>query len=307
MKRISIIVPVYNAEKYLDKCIKSILMQTYKEFELIIINDGSTDSSQKIIDKWLNKDRRIKAISQGNKGVSAARNEGLKLASGQWVTFVDADDYIKQDYYLKAMWSILKLENVDMLIYGRSTKCNKRVLHELSKEKIVEVCVDTKMAGGYPWNKFFRNDIIRKNKIAFEEDISICEDLLFCINYIQNIDNGHYLECDICELYNYRCHSGSATQRISIDKFKTALVAHEKILQYNFISNRAQRELRKEYNNIAIKCLLMEWKNEGKCRKKIRNKYISLMKKNKFYMSFKDYIKFISVFLFPHFLLMRKC
>lgn len=94
----SIIVPVYNVEKYLDKCLKSILRQTFKDFECIIIDDGSQDNSNIIIDKYVKLDQRFKVIHQKNMGISAARNAGLDIAEGDYITFIDSDDYIADDY-----------------------------------------------------------------------------------------------------------------------------------------------------------------------------------------------------------------
>ena len=98
---ISIIVPVYNVEKYLKKCLDSILSQTYKNFEVIIVNDGSPDNSQKIIDEYKKKDKRIIVLEKENGGLSSARNYGIEHANGKYISFVDADDYIEKDYVEK--------------------------------------------------------------------------------------------------------------------------------------------------------------------------------------------------------------
>ena len=98
VNKISVIVPIYNVEKYIDRCIKSIVNQTYKNLEIILINDGSLDKSGQICDTWESKDNRIKVIHQMNSGVSVARNTGLENATGEYVTFVDSDDYIEPKY-----------------------------------------------------------------------------------------------------------------------------------------------------------------------------------------------------------------
>ena len=94
MSLISVIVPVYNVEKYLEACIDSILQQTYEKIEIILVDDGSTDSCGKICDEYASKDSRLKVLHKGNGGLSSARNAGIKVATGEWITFIDSDDYI---------------------------------------------------------------------------------------------------------------------------------------------------------------------------------------------------------------------
>lgn len=117
MELISVVVPVYNVEKYLDKCVASIVNQTYKNLEIILVDDGSTDSSPAICDEWAQKDNRIKVIHKKNGGLSSARNAGIELASGDYLAFVDSDDYISRNMCLKLYESLLK-ENADMSICG---------------------------------------------------------------------------------------------------------------------------------------------------------------------------------------------
>ena len=110
---VSIIVPVYNVEKYLDKCMVSILCQSYKNIEVIIVNDGSTDKSLNICNKWKEKDSRIEMFSQPNKGLSSARNKGLKYAKGEYVLFVDSDDWISINMVDK-MVNTFRINKADM-------------------------------------------------------------------------------------------------------------------------------------------------------------------------------------------------
>ena len=113
--KISIIVPVYNVESYLVRCIDSILNQSFKNFELILVNDGSTDDSLIICKKYLNVDKRIKLVSQVNKGLSAARNTGLRHTSGKYICFIDSDDFVEKDYLLFLINNIEKY-NSDIYI-----------------------------------------------------------------------------------------------------------------------------------------------------------------------------------------------
>ena len=112
---ISIIVPVYNVEKYLDRCIQSILVQSFKKFELVLINDGSTDNSLKICQKYREEDNRIVLISQPNKGLSAARNTGLENIHGEYVCFIDSDDFVEKNY-LRSLYNNLEKNKADISI-----------------------------------------------------------------------------------------------------------------------------------------------------------------------------------------------
>ena len=117
MSKISVIVPVYNAEKYLSRCIDSILNQTYKNFELILINDGSKDNSIEILRKYENIDDRIKVIDNSNNGVSKTRNIGVRLAEGEYIQFIDSDDFIDKNMFEYAI-NVMEQENADLVMTG---------------------------------------------------------------------------------------------------------------------------------------------------------------------------------------------
>ena len=126
MEKISIIVPVYNIEEYIEKCVKSITKQTYKNLEIILVDDGSTDSAGKICDKLAEKDERIKVIHKKNGGLSSARNAGMKKATGDYICFIDGDDYISKDYcelmYNALIERIINSKNDDNEVYIKSIK-----------------------------------------------------------------------------------------------------------------------------------------------------------------------------------------
>lgn len=131
--KISIIVPVYKAEPYLKKCIDSILNQTFKDFELILVDDGSPDRCGEICDEYALKDSRIKIIHKENGGQSSARNVGLDIAQGEYIGFVDSDDWIEPDMY-KKLFKVLKNDNVDMAICNINSIKDKK-LRDRKKEK----------------------------------------------------------------------------------------------------------------------------------------------------------------------------
>lgn len=161
---ISIIVPVYNVELYLDKCIQSILAQSYPNFELLLIDDGSSDGSKEICDKYAKLDSRIRVFHRINGGVSSARNAGLEKAKGDWIAFIDADDWVFPNFLSDF---VANLENnVDLYIQGYVDSNNDKFVKDnrywVSSDLIVEL--DDVYLGqlyGFVWNKLFKSSIIR--------------------------------------------------------------------------------------------------------------------------------------------------
>jgi len=131
--KISIIVPVYNIELYLERCVESILSQTFVDFELILVNDGSTDQSGKVCDYYSEKDQRVKVLHKNNGGLSFARNEGLKIACGDFIGFVDGDDYIEKDMY-KKLYELSEKTNSDIAICKFGREINGQLINELQQE-----------------------------------------------------------------------------------------------------------------------------------------------------------------------------
>lgn len=185
---ITIIVPIYNKELVLKHCLKSIEQQKYKNLQVVLINDGSTDSSPDIAREFANKDARFEYYSQTNQGVSAARNMGLKFSRGYYLCFVDADDYIDIDYIEKLylnmkfdftvcgykQWKNNKLQNI-ILPTSTSIPCND-VENFIFKKKVFDyMCV--------PWTKMFKTNIIRENNLTFKS-IPLGEDTIFVLRYI---------------------------------------------------------------------------------------------------------------------------
>lgn len=201
--KISIIIPVYNKEKYLDKSIKSILNQTYENFELIIINDGSTDNSSTICHKFEQKDKRIKVIDTENYGVSNARNIGLKKAKGKYIQFIDADDYIENNM-LENMVKIVEKYNPDIIINAIQMVNHKKEnitnivptfdgITDINDvmESFAEIQKTTGIYG-YVHNKFIKKSIIDNNDLRFDKNIWLAEDLDFCLDLYKYISNVYF-------------------------------------------------------------------------------------------------------------------
>ena len=182
MCKVSIIVPVYNTEQYLARCIDSILSQSFTDFELLLVDDGSTDGSGAICDVYAEKDNRVRVVHKENGGVSSARNVGLKEVKGEFVVFVDADDWVKEQYLEHLMCSDADLVVTGYQSFGLSELL---IIPEKRQEKKVESLLDEwDDMYGYVFAKRFRFSIIRDNNLLFEEKLFYCEDDCFVLNYI---------------------------------------------------------------------------------------------------------------------------
>lgn len=191
---VSIIVPVYNAEKTLNRCIGSILLQEYQNIELILVNDGSTDSSLSICRYWSNKDSRVIVIEKQNTGVSESRNIGISKAAGEYLQFVDSDDWVGERS-TGAMVQRAEQTQSDLVIakfYRVSNgitaeKGNIKADIVLSKKEFMTIMMKepANFYYGVMWNKLYRRDIISAHRIGCCADLSWCEDFLFNLDYIR--------------------------------------------------------------------------------------------------------------------------
>ena len=238
---ISVIVPVYNAEKYLKDCLKSILDQSYNNFELIVVNDGSKDRTQNIIDHFSRKDNRVSSIQQDNKGVSGARNTGIRNAKGEWICFVDADDRLSRDA-LEILYQTAISEKSDAVIgeYSlmgdtpQSVKFfdfdNKISFSKNQMIRLYGACIDSHAFGnvknvvnvGVPWGKLYKKNIIVNNKISFDERLTNMEDMLFNLDFFVAADRVSYVPVSI---YDYRLSQGSLVSRYDPDYIRIADIA----------------------------------------------------------------------------------
>ena len=192
--KLSVIVPVYNVEKYLDKCLNSLANQTFKEMEVIIVNDGSLDNSEEIIDKYVKKYDNFTSYKKKNGGLSSARNYGIKYASGEYIAFLDSDDYVTYDMYEK-MYEKAKSNNFDMVVCDVNYVSNDKEWVVTSNIKNDTTDIKKVMYNIYPaaWNKIFKKEILVNNKIYFKEGVWF-EDVEFIyrlLPYIKNIGVIH--------------------------------------------------------------------------------------------------------------------
>ena len=228
-KRISIIVPVYNAECYLKDILCDLIKQSYQNLEIIIINDGSTDESEMIIQEYACKDKRIINIQTENGGPSKARNLGLSLAKGEYIRFVDADDRIPSDSMSNMVRAIEQEEDIDLVIGNYVTNTGKGYFtgKELQEGKIdskefAEIFIEhvKSFYFGVPWNKLYKREIIEKNQIRFNEDIDWCEDFLFNVQYFAESKRMYFLNLPQ-GVYQYCTRETGITANVSQWKLET--------------------------------------------------------------------------------------
>lgn len=227
-KCISIIVPIYNAEPYLSRCIESICGQIYKELEIILVNDGSTDGSRQILDTYAAQDCRIKVIHKENGGLVSARKAGLALATGEYIGYVDSDDWIEPDMY-ERLFTVLTNENVDIAMCGRyeDAEENRRAVYhgfdegrydkaELIKKVYPNMIVNKNFFewGIFPgvWDKLFRRECLESFQMAVDERLTMGEDAACVYPCLLQADSIYILhEC----LYHYRQTAFSMVKNIS--------------------------------------------------------------------------------------------
>ena len=188
---VSIIIPVYNVEKYIEKTVESVLNQDYKNIEVILVNDGSQDKSKDIIEKFSKIDSRIRIINKENGGVSSARNEGIRSAAGDYITFIDGDDWVEPNYVAYFLNLIKKYDANIAMNKNNFSDFNKRTTektYSVSAEKAIEWIYlgDIFVA---VWNKMYRTEFIKGNNILFDESIWYGEGMLFNIDCLQFVDS----------------------------------------------------------------------------------------------------------------------
>lgn len=221
MYKFSIIIPIYNAEKYIEKTINSVLSQTFINYEVILIDDGSTDNSSRICKLYASKDCRIKYLSKKNEGVSVARNTGLKIATGIYIGFLDADDILEPDCLKKVYESIGEKDDKDLVTFDyyvnkkwirKGCLLDENLLQKDNFERAFVIDNDKsveylqKLSTFVVWNKFFKREIINKYNICFKKGIYTSEDFLFCLEVWGVIKKAVYIQLP---LYNYILNENS--------------------------------------------------------------------------------------------------
>ncbi len=318
MDKISVIVPVYNKEKYLNQCIQSILTQTYKNIELILVDDGSTDKSGDICDEWAKNDARVVVIHQKNGGVSKARNVGLEKAAGNWVSFIDSDDWLSDSLYSDAMQAIEKWEP-DLIEFGYvftskeggvlrgSMHClpkmqpiDRKTIYEDIISRMVHIKpMDDAYLPTWIWNKLYKTDIIRENGIRFDPSIHLWEDGIFTVEYMQYVNS---LVCLDGNYYNYRDTPGSLSKEHDPKIFEYIETIYEKYRSIYHANYDFENIVAKEYRFQLIHgTILREIKGEKiQHISEIVNRAFSSKKRQEYFCGFhprNPYFAWIRLFL----------
>lgn len=246
---VSVIIPVFNTEKYLQRCIDSLLAQTYSNIEFLFIDDGSKDGSLRLLEQAKQKDDRIRVFSQKNSGPSAARNKGLEECRGKYVLFCDSDDSVEPEWAKRLIQTAIEHPNAWIC-------CGIRCQDETGKELYT---VSTKLHGdpkecyydlfrkglsGSCYNKIFTSSVLRMNHICFDKNINRGEDVCFCLDYLACCSEIYSIE-DVLYIYNRYSSSVTLTNQIHEDDFETHLMLYKNRLPY--ISGKNLLNFEKQY------------------------------------------------------------
>lgn len=276
---LSVIIPVYNVENHLRKCLDSILNQTFKDLELILVNDGSTDGSATICEEYAEKDTRIKVIHQANSGVSAARNKGIGVATGEYLTFVDSDDWVENTMYEEMLKIAFQQPKTDVLMCdfkNVSVASTQEISAEIraghySKHEIVANLYPTLLAtenfGRIPiisvWSCLFKRSFLIKENIKFEVDLLYSEDYLFMAETMIKAQSFYYFKGNY--FYNYLQYDASRSKKFQPVWWENLLYLNRelrKLLQHNKEYNFA-RQLKLQMLHSALFVLNSICKNDA--------------------------------------------
>lgn len=276
MEKISIIIPVYNSSKNLKRCIESILNQTYPSIELIIVDDGSNDGSDQICDEYDEKYENVKVFHKKNGGVSMARNTGLEHSSGKYIGFVDSDDFVDAKMYEILVNAIGESDLAMCGFYKNGIACaGVSSRRSVRKEDAISCVIGDGKFKGFLWNKLFRRSVINENRMEFNPNIAVCEDLLFCVQYIDKIRDAILLP-DV--LYHYEEDDDGSLSRGGFTSRKMTIID-----SYNQISCieiiRHNKKIQNEVHWRKIKHCLSLWNLLRMDSLENRNRYLPVIKK----------------------------
>lgn len=283
---ISIIVPVYNTEKWLAECVNSLLNQTYQNIEILLIDDGSKEACAKLCDSFT--DERVRVFHQKNAGVSSARNKGIDESKGEYICFVDSDDVVDKNYCWY-MLEALEKTNMDIcacrynsFVDAYITDVDKGVVKIINKsDKWSNVLHNESSIEGYLWNKMFARRIV--GDIRFNKQLSMCEDQLFCFQVLDKTTDVIYIDSP---LYHYRDNVGGVTKSLRPAQIEQAIAVGEQLV--DIVSKDCDTATLAGYkNNVAMWYYRLGWKlisysteNWNKDLKRCRIEYKNRWDKN---------------------------
>lgn len=254
--KISVIVPVYKAEAYIDKCMYGILDQTFRDFELLLVLDGSFDKSEEMCFNYAYNDSRIKVLKTQHAGVAHARQIGLDNAHGEYILFVDADDIVSATM-LEEMYQVAKEQDADVVIADYTELTNNGNIYQkqeptaLNGLAVLEDILHSNLYGAL-WNKLIRTEIIKKSKAHFTEALTMREDLVFLSELLPHIDKLAYIPKSF---YGYeRRNVSSLTNNYldeSLDYYRQEVLWNSLILKNQYISESSKNKILQYYSQLA--------------------------------------------------------
>lgn len=257
---VSVVIPVYNGERELGRCIESILMQSYTNLQVLVIDDGSEDKSLSVARSYEEKDNRMSVLHQKNQGVSSARNLGIEKAEGKYLVFVDGDDFISSDMVERLLLNMNKEEKIDVSICnykraGLQEKNTGRKCEVLNKEEAICRLFYRDSYQGFLCNKMFRTELIKKERLLLNTEISICEDLLFCSLYFSHIQKAVY-DSKVCYFYEETGRGATRSDQYNPRRY-TMLKSFDEIEKTwnTFAVSKSIKEA--AYNYLATVCMLL--------------------------------------------------
>ena len=295
-EKISIIIPVYNAEKNIKRCLKSVINQTYKNIEIIVVNDGSTDKTAKYVEEFKKDDNRIQLINKKNEGVSVARNFGIKVSKGSYINFVDSDDWLELNA-IETLYKEIKENNVDLVRgnYYRNYDENKFIIPEnniakyqnklLSEPEAIQEFIQElylEKIPSYVWLLLIKREIVFE-KIFFKKGISMMEDTIFLMEVLCNCKKVYISDKKI---YHYFCNEDSACKSsahfkrnicdaIKINKLIKTIALNNNISKFN-------NDIKKVNGLHTRRVLINLYKKYTYAKKKIDDIYIELKTSSEF-------------------------
>lgn len=311
---VSIITPVYKVVNCLPKCIESVISQTFTEWEMILVDDGSPDRSGEICDEYALRDSRIKVLHKKNGGPSSARNLGIEHAQGKYIWFIDSDDWIEQGA-LSSIFNVMDNSNADVCFFCLNPRSNSEVqipfdfksivgnnvdgIHYVGRQECAKAFVEIEMSAGmgWTWNKWFKKSIIDENHIRFDTRFAIQEDHLFTLSYLLHVN--HVIITDYAP-YNYVMQSGTLlTRKYSFENTKmrneamyearcklceSLMINNLKYVKWytsDYISRRVLNLRNLKNSNLTIKERIGEIKNVNELIRKndVDSKVIRIYKK----------------------------
>ncbi len=265
-KTVSVVIPVYNVKNYIDRCVESVVNQTYSDLEIILVDDGSTDGCSKICDQWADKDERIKVIHKKNAGLGMARNSGLNTASGDYICFFDSDDYVDESLVKKCL-DAAESNKADVVLFGRNDVYDNGVIESRKitpKEEVfyADSIKNDLLPGLFTydlgfgvsvWSKFFNLNSIKSNNICFKSEREVVsEDAFFCLEYFSRA----FIAVALPEnLYYYSKRDNSLSRNFDADRQKKNDDFYLKSLSYirdNDLSENVELHLKARYHTLSL-------------------------------------------------------